>query len=150
MLAVGKPHTVVVIIHFLSAVLITSVLAKQDGILSPRSRTLPTMFVVEPGPYAAVRFPLVLAENNYSLSGRPPPHFVLGIHHSSLMSDLPENPASLPGQLYIFAWFKFGFENFCSSLLSGSVSFLCAALMSPQRTEQYCPQIENVFADTYM
>ena len=40
------------------------------------------------------------------------------------------------------AWFKFGFENFYSSLLSGSASFLCAALMSPQRTKQYCPQIE--------
>ena len=40
------------------------------------------------------------------------------------------------------AWFKFGFKNFYSSLLSGSASFLCAALMSPQRTKQYCPQIE--------
>ena len=40
------------------------------------------------------------------------------------------------------AWFKFGFENFYSSLLSGSASFLCAALMSPQRTKQYCPQSE--------
>ena len=42
------------------------------------------------------------------------------------------------------AWFKFGFENFYSSLLSGSASFLCAALMSPQRTKQYCPQIEYI------
>ena len=43
------------------------------------------------------------------------------------------------------AWFKFGFENFYSSLLSGSASFLCAALMSPQRTKQYCPQIEYIY-----
>ena len=42
------------------------------------------------------------------------------------------------------AWFKFGFKNFYSSLLSGSASFLCAALMSPQRTKQYCPQIEYI------
>ena len=42
------------------------------------------------------------------------------------------------------AWFKIGFENFYSSLLSGSASFLCAALMSPQRTKQYCPQIEYI------
>ena len=34
------------------------------------------------------------------------------------------------------------YMNFYSSLLSGSASFLCAALMSPQRTKQYCPQIE--------
>ena len=40
------------------------------------------------------------------------------------------------------AWFKFGFENFYSSLLSGPALFLCAALMSPQRKKQYCPQIE--------
>ena len=43
------------------------------------------------------------------------------------------------------AWFKFGFKNFYSSLLSGSASFLCAALMSPQRTKQYCPQIEYIY-----
>ena len=43
------------------------------------------------------------------------------------------------------AWFKFGFENFYSSLLSGLASFLCAALMSPQRTKQYCPQIEYIY-----
>ena len=43
------------------------------------------------------------------------------------------------------AWLKFGFENFYSSLLSGSASFLCAALMSPQRTKQYCPQIEHIY-----
>ena len=36
----------------------------------------------------------------------------------------------------------FGFENLYSSLLSGLASFLCAALMSPQRTEQYCAQTE--------
>ena len=43
------------------------------------------------------------------------------------------------------AWFKFGFENFYSSLLSGLASFLCAALISPQRTQQYCPQIEYIY-----
>ena len=37
---------------------------------------------------------------------------------------------------------NFSFENFYFSLLSGSDSLLCAALMSPQRTKQYCPQIE--------
>ena len=47
------------------------------------------------------------------------------------------------------AWFKFGFENFDSSLLSGSASFLCAALMSPQRTKQYCPQIEYIYIYIY-
>ena len=40
------------------------------------------------------------------------------------------------------AWFKFGFENLYSSLLSGSASFLCVVLMSPQRTKQYSVQIE--------
>ena len=40
------------------------------------------------------------------------------------------------------AWFKFGFEKFYSSLPRGSASFLRAALMSPQRTKQCCPQIE--------
>ena len=34
---------------------------------------------------------------------------------------------------------------FYSSLLSSSASFLCAALMSPQRTKQYCPQIEYIY-----
>ena len=48
------------------------------------------------------------------------------------------------------AWFKFGFENFYSSLLSGSASFLCAALMSPQRTKQYCPQIEYIYIYIYI
>ena len=48
------------------------------------------------------------------------------------------------------AWFKFGFENFYSSLLSGSASFLCAALMSPQRTKQYCPQIEFIYIYIYV
>ena len=48
------------------------------------------------------------------------------------------------------AWFKFGFENFYSSLLSGSASFLCAALMSPQRTKQYCPQIEYIIIYIYI
>ena len=47
------------------------------------------------------------------------------------------------------AWFKFGFKNFYSSLLSGSASFLCAALMSPQRTKQYCPQIEYIYIYIY-
>ena len=32
--------------------------------------------------------------------------------------------------------------NFGFSLLSGSASFLCAVLMSPQRVRQCCPQIE--------
>ena len=35
-----------------------------------------------------------------------------------------------------------GFENFNSSPLSGSASFPCTALTSPQKTEQYYPQIE--------
>ena len=48
------------------------------------------------------------------------------------------------------AWFKFGFENFYSSLLSGSASFLCAALMSPPRTKQYCPQIEYIYIYIYI
>ena len=43
------------------------------------------------------------------------------------------------------AWFKFGFENFYSSLLSGSASFHCAAMMNPQRMKQYCPQIEYIY-----
>ena len=47
------------------------------------------------------------------------------------------------------AWFKFGFKNFYSSLLSGSASFLCAALTSPQRTKQYCPQIEYIYIYIY-
>ena len=41
------------------------------------------------------------------------------------------------------AWVKSGLENFYSSLLSGSASFLCAALMSLQRMKQYWPQIEQ-------
>ena len=40
---------------------------------------------------------------------------------------------------------NFGFENFYSSSLSGSASFLCAVLMSPQRTKQYWPQMEFIF-----
>ena len=36
----------------------------------------------------------------------------------------------------------FGFENLYSSVLSGLASLLGAALMSPQRTEQYCAQTE--------
>ena len=35
------------------------------------------------------------------------------------------------------------FENFHSSSLSRTASFLSAALMSPQRTNQYCPHIEK-------
>ena len=42
-------------------------------------------------------------------------------------------------------WFKFRFGNFYSSLLSGSASFLDAALRSPQRTKLYCLQIEYVY-----
>ena len=41
------------------------------------------------------------------------------------------------------AWFQFDFEIFYSSWLSGSGSFLCAALTSPQRMKQYCHQIEH-------
>ena len=37
---------------------------------------------------------------------------------------------------------NFGFENSYSSLLSGSASFLCAALTSPLRARQFCPQTE--------
>ena len=33
-----------------------------------------------------------------------------------------------------------------SSLPSGSASFLCAALMSPQRAKQHCPQSEFIFS----
>ena len=41
---------------------------------------------------------------------------------------------------YIRPWFKYGFGIYFS-LQSGSASFLCAVLMSPQRTKQFCPQI---------
>ena len=37
---------------------------------------------------------------------------------------------------------NFGLENTYSSLPSGSASFLCAARRCPQRTKQYCQQIE--------
>ena len=44
-----------------------------------------------------------------------------------------------------WVWFEFLSENFYSSLLSDSASFLCAALMSPQRTKQCCLQIEYIY-----
>ena len=40
---------------------------------------------------------------------------------------------------YVPAWKK------CFSLLSGLASFLCAALMSPQRTKQFRAQIKGSF-----
>ena len=87
---------------------------------------------------------MILTFDNYG----HPPYFVFGwafflgsaftvyIVHRSLVYQVEHS-----GKVRQ-AWFKFGFENFFSSLLSGSALFLCAALMSPQKTKQYCPQIE--------
>ena len=46
-------------------------------------------------------------------------------------------------------WFKFWFEEFYFALLPCSASFLCAPLMSQQKTKQNCPQIESTICHSF-